>query len=76
MTAQSKTIEKSEKKYERAKKSSAPGEGKRFEALSESLEAKGAGKVGGDPDALAAWIGRKAHGAKKMAAWAAKGREG
>jgi hypothetical protein len=38
------------------------GSGKRFEQLSDDLQDKGAD----DPDALAAWIGRKKYGAGKM----------
>ena len=51
--------------YEKAKKRDKPGEGGRFKALS---------KAAGSP-ALAAWIGRKKYGAKKMASMAAKGRK-
>ena len=40
------------------------GGGGRFAALSKKV---------GSP-ALAAWIGRKVHGAKKMSSWSAKGR--
>lgn len=43
----------------------------RFEKLSGELEKKGAT----DPDALAAWIGRKKYGKEKMAKMAAKGRK-
>lgn len=39
------------------------GTGARFKALTEALGAKGAK----NPKALAAWIGRKKYGAKKMA---------
>jgi hypothetical protein len=51
--------------YEKAKKRDKPGEGGRFKALSKAV---------GSP-ALAAWIGRKKYGAKKMASMAAKGRK-
>lgn len=47
------------------------GSGKRFKSLSSSLKKKGAS----NPDALAAWIGRKKYGSKKMASMAAKGRK-
>ena len=47
------------------------GSGGRFKALSEKLEAEGAK----DGDALAAHIGRKKYGARKMAAMAAAGRK-
>ncbi len=46
------------------------GSGGRFKALSKKLKDKGAK----DPDALAAHIGRKKYGARKMAAMAAAGR--
>lgn len=39
------------------------GSGKRFASLKASLASKGAD----NPGALAAWIGRKKYGAKKMA---------
>lgn len=47
------------------------GSGGRFKALSKKLKDEGAK----DPDALAAYIGRKKHGARKMAAMAAAGRK-
>ena len=46
------------------------GSGKRFKQLTSKLKKKGAK----DPEALAAFIGRKKYGAKKMAKMAAKGR--
>ncbi len=46
------------------------GSGGRVKALSSKLKAKGVK----DPDALAASIGRKKYGARKMAALAAAGR--
>lgn len=46
------------------------GGGRRFAALRASLAARGAR----DPAALAAAIGRKKHGAKKMARMSAAGR--
>jgi len=48
------------------------GSGKRFAKLEKSLAAKG--EVS-DPAAVAASIGRKKYGAKKMAKMAAKGRK-
>ena len=60
-------IEKSEKKYEKAKAETPPGEGSRFDALSEELKAKDAT----DSKALAAWIGRKKYGKAKMGKMAA-----
>ena len=59
-----------EKAYERVKKTSKPGEGKRFEALSEALEAKGAK----NPKALTSWIGRRKYGKERFQAMAATGR--
>jgi hypothetical protein len=48
------------------------GSGGRFKALSTKL-----GKQGADnPDALAAYIGRRKYGAKKFASLSAKGRKG
>jgi len=46
------------------------GSGERFEQLRRELAARGVR----NPDALAAWIGRKKHGKKKMAELAAHGR--
>lgn len=46
------------------------GSGKRFKALSNSLRRRGAR----NPDALAAHIGRKKYGNRKMAKMAATGR--
>ena len=46
------------------------GTGARFKALKGKLAKKGAKS----PGALAAWIGRKKYGAKKMAKMSAKGR--
>lgn len=54
-----------------AKKLPKLGSGKRFQNLKSSLARKGAT----DPGALAAYIGRKKHGAAKMAKMAAKGRK-
>jgi len=65
-----KLAEAAQKAYERVKKTSKPGEGSRFKALSKALAAKGAK----NPDALAAWIGRKKYGKKRFQQMAAKGR--
>lgn len=46
------------------------GSGERFGHLSKALGEKGAS----NPKALAAWIGRKKYGNKKMAAMSAKNR--
>jgi len=47
------------------------GSGERFKQLTDKLEKQGAK----NPKALAAFIGRKKYGAKKMQAMAAKGRK-
>ena len=47
------------------------GSGKRFKQLTSQLKKRGAK----DPKALAAWIGRKKYGKKKMASMAKKGRK-
>jgi hypothetical protein len=47
------------------------GTGKRFKKLTGELEKKGAKS----PKALAAWIGRREYGAKKMTTMAVKGRK-
>lgn len=47
------------------------GTGERFKALVKKLRAKGAT----DPKALAAFIGRKKYGAKRMAEMSAAGRK-
>lgn len=47
------------------------GSGARFKALSKKLKKQGVK----DPDALAAAIGRKKYGAKKMATWAKVGKK-
>lgn len=57
--------------YQKAAKSSPPGAGKRFAALKASAKAGGARS----PGAVAAAIGRKKYGAKKMAQMAAAGRK-
>ncbi len=46
------------------------GSGARFQRLKGQLGKRGAR----NPGALAAWIGRKKYGPKRMAGWAAKGR--
>lgn len=48
------------------------GSGQRFKELSNKLASKPGIK---DPDAVAAAIGRKKYGAKKMAKWSAAGRK-
>ena len=59
------------KAYEKAKKTSKPGEGKRFKALEKSIEASGAE----DPGAVAAAIGRKKYGKGKFQKMAAAGKK-
>lgn len=56
--------------YKRKAAGQRVGGGGRFRALTEALEHKGART----PKALAAWIGRKKYGAKRMAQMAAAGR--
>jgi len=53
-------------------KSMKPGGGGRFARLKKKLMSKG--KSAKSASAIAASIGRKKYGAKKMAKWAAKGR--
>jgi hypothetical protein len=50
------------------------GSGARFKALKRKLARRGKRKVT-NPGALAAWIGRKKYGAKKMARMSAAGRK-
>jgi len=59
------------KRYERAKKTSKPGEGKRFKAVEAVAKASGAK----NPAAVAAAIGQKKYGKKKFQKMAAKGRK-
>ena len=67
-----KTLAKAMSGYRRAKKTSKPGDGKRFKAMEKVARAKGAK----DPGALAAHIGRKKYGKGRFQAMAAKGRKG
>ena len=59
------------KAYQKVAKTSKPGTGKRFAALSTSLKAQGVK----DPGALAASIGRKKYGAKRFAKMGSSGRK-
>lgn len=59
------------KRYEKVKKTSKPGSGKRFAAVEAVARASGAS----NPAAVAASIGRKKYGKKKMAKMSAKGRK-
>jgi hypothetical protein len=52
-------------RYEKVKKTSKPGSGKRFGALQKSIEAEGKSKE--QAGAIAAAIGRKKYGKKKFA---------
>ena len=59
------------KAYEQARKTSKPGEGKRFAALVKSMEASGAT----NPEAAAAAVGRRKYGKKRFQEMAAAGRK-
>lgn len=61
------------KNYQKAVEASKPGEGKRFSALSKSIQAEGKSKK--SADAIAASIGRKKYGAKKFAKMGASARK-
>lgn len=58
--------------YEKVKKTSKPGSGARFKAVTKSIEA--GGKSPEKAKAIAAAIGRKKYVPKKMSAMAAKGK--
>lgn len=60
-------------KYEKTKDHSKLGSGKRFSSLAKSIEAQGKSKKAAD--AIAASIGRKKYGKKKMANMSTKGRK-
>ena len=66
-------VKKAKAAYKEAVKTSKPGEGKRFSALTNQLKAEG--KSANSAKAIAASIGRKKYGAKKMGSMAAKGRK-
>ncbi len=57
--------------YEREAKGAPVGTGQRFRALVKALSYKGVK----NPEALAAWIGRKKYGKKKFQQMAAAGRK-
>lgn len=59
------------KNYEKVAKTSKPGTGKRFAAVERAAAAGGAS----NPAAVAAAIGRKKYGKKKMGKMSAKGRK-
>ena len=65
-----KKVKAAREKYKAVKKTSKPGEGKRFKAVAAVAKASGAD----NPEAVAAAIGRKKYGKKKMAAMAKKGK--
>lgn len=67
------TRRKARKTYEKVKKTSKLGSGKRFGALAKSIEAEG--KSPKRAKAIAAAIGRKKYGAKKMGKLSAGGRK-
>lgn len=69
----SNTIKKAKANYEKVKKSSKLGSGKRFSALKKSVQSEGYSPKAAA--AIAASAGRKAHGAKKMAKLSAMGRK-
>ncbi len=60
------------KAYQKARRTSKPGEGKRFKALKEDLMRQG--KSEESASAIAAAIGRRKYGKAKMAEWARKGK--
>jgi len=64
---------KARKEYEKVKKDSKLGSGKRFSALTKSIEASG--KSEERAKKIAAAIGRKKYGTKKMANMATKARK-
>lgn len=66
-------VKKARANYEHVKKTSKPGSGARFKAVTKSIEASG--KSPERAKAIAAAIGRKKYGAKRMASMAAKGRK-
>jgi hypothetical protein len=61
------------KAYEKVKKTSKLGSGKRFSALQKSIQSEGYSKKAAG--AIAASAGRKAHGKKKMAQLSRMGRK-
>jgi len=58
-------------RQKRVQKTAKLGTGKRFKAVAASARAGGAR----DPEAVAATVGRKKYGKKRMAKWAAAGRK-
>ena len=79
--SRSNSTKKGETSYEKAVRTSKPGEGKRFKALSKGISSEYE-KKGKSPEeakriagAIAAKIGRAKYGGKKMANWSARGRK-
>lgn len=66
-------VKKAKAKYEKVKKTSKLGSGKRFAALSKSIEASG--KSPESAKKIAASIGHKKYGTKKMTSMAAKAKK-
>lgn len=62
---------KKESNYDKVKKNSKLGDGKRFKAVEAAAKKSGAS----DPAAVAAAVGRKKYGASKMAKMASKGKK-
>ncbi len=62
---------KARQEYERAAKTSRPGEGKRFAAIARAAAAGGAE----NPEAVAAAVGRKKYGKERFQKMAAAGRK-
>ena len=66
-------VKKADAAYQKAVKTSKPGEGKRFYTGSKAIQAKGKSKK--QADAIMAVAGRKKYGPQKMASMSAKGRK-
>jgi len=66
-------VKRAHAKYKMAVKTSKPGKGKRFSALTSQLQAEG--KSEKSAKAIAAAIGRKKYGAKKMSSMAVKAKK-
>ena len=73
MPATTRRVKRLKSNYEKVRKTSKLGSGKRFAALSKSIEAEG--KSTEQAKAIAASIGRKKYGAKRMAKMSAAGRK-
>lgn len=73
MPEKKKAVKKARANYKSAVKKSKPGQGKRFDALSESIQAEGKSKK--VADAVAAKAGRKKYGNKKMSGFSKMGKK-